>query len=151
VELELSGHLFFEVQALTMDYHPLITIDPERRSGKPCVRDTRMTVGGALGHLASGMPHQDIVAEFPNIMEEDVALACPSLLIGSAGSWWQPRPHDPGSSPGLIDQNPPPRLRTVLEGRFPGTRHVVHSRLDRKRDHVLWRYGMADNCAVECP
>lgn len=55
-----------------MDYHRLITIDPERRSGKPCVRDTRMTVGDVLGYLASGMSHQEIVAEFPNITEEDI-------------------------------------------------------------------------------
>jgi uncharacterized protein (DUF433 family) len=61
-----------------MDYHHLITIDPERRSGKPCVRDTRMTVGDVLSYLASGMSHQDIVAEFPNITEEDVR-ACLSF------------------------------------------------------------------------
>lgn len=57
---------------MIMDYHRLITIDPERRSGKPCVRDTRMTVGDVLGYLASGMSHQEIVAEFPNITEEDI-------------------------------------------------------------------------------
>jgi uncharacterized protein (DUF433 family) len=50
-----------------MDYHQIITIDPERRSGKPCVRDTRMNVGDVLGYLAAGMSHQEIVAEFPNI------------------------------------------------------------------------------------
>lgn len=55
-----------------MNYHRLITIDPERRSGKPCVRDTRMTVGDILDYLASGMSHEEIVAEFPNITEEDI-------------------------------------------------------------------------------
>lgn len=55
-----------------MNYHHLITIDPERRSGKPCVRDTRMTVGDVLGYLAAGMTHQEIVEEFPNITEEDI-------------------------------------------------------------------------------
>jgi uncharacterized protein (DUF433 family) len=55
-----------------MDYHRLITIDPERRSGKPCVRDTRMTVGDVLGYLAAGLSHQEIVEEFPNITEEDI-------------------------------------------------------------------------------
>jgi uncharacterized protein (DUF433 family) len=55
-----------------MDYHRLITIDPERRSGKPCIRDTRMTVGDVLGYLASGMSPQEIVEEFPNINEEDI-------------------------------------------------------------------------------
>jgi uncharacterized protein (DUF433 family) len=55
-----------------MDYHRLITIDPERRSGKPCVRDTRMTVGDVLGYLTAGLSHQEIVEEFPNITEEDI-------------------------------------------------------------------------------
>lgn len=55
-----------------MDYHRLITIDPERRSGKPCVRDTRMTVGDVLDYLAAGMSHQEILTEFPNITEEDI-------------------------------------------------------------------------------
>lgn len=55
-----------------MDYQHLITIDPERRSGKPCVRDTRMTVGDVLGYLASGMSHPEIIAEFPNLNEEDI-------------------------------------------------------------------------------
>ena len=55
-----------------MHYSQLITIDPERRSGKPCVRDTRMTVGDVLGYLASGMSHQEIITEFPNINEEDI-------------------------------------------------------------------------------
>ncbi|MCW5898757.1 MAG: DUF433 domain-containing protein [Flavobacteriales bacterium] len=55
-----------------MDYYKLITIDPERRSGKPCIRDTRMTVGDVLGYLASGMTPEAIVAEFPNITDEDI-------------------------------------------------------------------------------
>lgn len=55
-----------------MDYHRLITIDPERRSGKPCIRDTRMTVGDVLDYLASGMSPDQIVAEFPNITVDDI-------------------------------------------------------------------------------
>lgn len=55
-----------------MDYHHLITIDPQRRSGKPCIRDTRMTVGDVLGYLASGMTPGQISEEFPNINEEDI-------------------------------------------------------------------------------
>lgn len=55
-----------------MDYLRLITIDPERRSGKPCVRNTRMTVGDVLGYLAAGMSPAGITEEFPNITEEDI-------------------------------------------------------------------------------
>lgn len=55
-----------------MDYSKLITIDPERRSGKPCVRDTRMTVSDVLDYLASGMSPKEVVEEFPNLTEEDI-------------------------------------------------------------------------------
>lgn len=48
----------------------------------------------------------------------------------------------------LIDQNLPPRLRHVLEGRFPGTQHVIHLRLDKTRDHVLWRYAIEHGFAL---
>lgn len=48
----------------------------------------------------------------------------------------------------LIDQNLPPRLRHVLEGRFPGTQHVIHLRLDKTRDTVLWRYASEHGFAL---
>ena len=38
-----------------MDYAQIITIDPGRRSGKACIRDTRITIYDILGHMASGM------------------------------------------------------------------------------------------------
>ena len=48
-----------------MDYTNLITINSAKRSGKPCVRNTRMTVQDVLEYLASGMSAEDIVDEFP--------------------------------------------------------------------------------------
>ena len=50
----------------------LITIDPARRSGKPCVRDTRIAVYDVLDYLASGMSEAAIVAEFPELTAEDI-------------------------------------------------------------------------------
>lgn len=55
-----------------MDYHQLITIDPERRFGKPCVRDTRITVYDVLSWLATGMSHERIIEDFPQLTEEDI-------------------------------------------------------------------------------
>ncbi len=52
-----------------------ITVDPEVRFGKPCVRGTRLTVGDVLGYLASGMTEAELLAEFPQLTHEDV-LAC---------------------------------------------------------------------------
>lgn len=50
-----------------MDYTDLITINPARRSGKPCIRNTRMTVQDVLEYLAAGMTPEQIVDEFPNL------------------------------------------------------------------------------------
>jgi len=49
-----------------------IVIDPERRSGKPCIRNTRITVGDVLEYLASGMKAEEIVARFPQLEIEDI-------------------------------------------------------------------------------
>ena len=49
----------------------LITIDPARRSGKPCIRDSRIEVYDVLEYLASGMTEAEIVAEFPELTRED--------------------------------------------------------------------------------
>ena len=52
-----------------------ITIEPGKRSGKPCIRGMRITVADVLGYLASGMTDQQILAEFPYLEPEDIA-AC---------------------------------------------------------------------------
>jgi uncharacterized protein (DUF433 family) len=55
-----------------MDYHRIITIEPDKRSGKPCIRGTRMTVTDVLEYLAGGMTHEELLAEFPDLTEEDI-------------------------------------------------------------------------------
>ena len=57
------------------DYRKIITINPEKRFGKPCVRNTRITVYDVLGWLASGMSWEDILKDFPELTEEDIS-AC---------------------------------------------------------------------------
>jgi uncharacterized protein (DUF433 family) len=52
-----------------------ISVNPEVRFGKPCVRGTRITVGDVLGYLAGGMPTEDILGDFPQLSREDI-LAC---------------------------------------------------------------------------
>jgi len=58
-----------------MDYSGIITIEPGKRGGKPCIRGLRITVYDVLEYLASGMSHQEILAEFPYLTEQDL-LAC---------------------------------------------------------------------------
>ena len=49
-----------------------ITIEPGKRSGKPCIRGLRMTVSDALDYLASGMSEDDLLRDFPDLTREDV-------------------------------------------------------------------------------
>lgn len=50
----------------------IITINPGRRSGKPCIRDLRFTVYDILEYLASGMSSEQILADFPELSKEDI-------------------------------------------------------------------------------
>ncbi|MEK7994286.1 MAG: DUF433 domain-containing protein [Planctomycetota bacterium] len=58
-----------------MDYKGIITIEPGKRSGKPCIRGLRITVYDVLSYLAAGMTHEQILADFPYLTKEDI-LAC---------------------------------------------------------------------------
>lgn len=55
-----------------MDYSKIITIEPGKRSGKPCIRGTRMIVTDVLEYLAGGMTEDEILAEFPDLTSEDI-------------------------------------------------------------------------------
>ncbi len=55
-----------------MDYRRRITIDPQIRFGKACVKGTRITVGDVLSYLASGMREEDILADFPQLKRADI-------------------------------------------------------------------------------
>jgi uncharacterized protein (DUF433 family) len=55
-----------------MDYSKIITIDPGKRSGKACIRGLRITVYDVLDYLASGMSQEEILADFPDLTDEDI-------------------------------------------------------------------------------
>lgn len=55
-----------------MDYSQIITIDPGKRSGKPCIRGLRITVSDVLDYLAGGMTQQEILSDFPDLAETDI-------------------------------------------------------------------------------
>ena len=55
-----------------MNYQHIITIEPGKRGGKPCIRRMRITVADVLGWLANGMSHQEIIEDFPELTEEDI-------------------------------------------------------------------------------
>ncbi len=55
-----------------MDYRNIITIEPDKRSGKPCIRGLRITVTDILEYLAGGMTEGEILEEFPDLTIEDI-------------------------------------------------------------------------------
>ncbi|MFZ5877394.1 MAG: DUF433 domain-containing protein [Nitrospirota bacterium] len=55
-----------------MSYHDIITIEPGKRGGKPCIRGLRITVYDVLDYLASGMSEAGILKDFPDLTSEDI-------------------------------------------------------------------------------
>ncbi len=58
-----------------MNYKDIITIEPNKRGGKPCIRGMRITVYDVLEYLASGMTPKEILEDFPYLTSEDIS-AC---------------------------------------------------------------------------
>ena len=55
-----------------MNYGDIITIEPGKRGGKPCIRGMRITVYDILEYLAAGMSHPEILEDFSYLTEEDI-------------------------------------------------------------------------------
>jgi uncharacterized protein (DUF433 family) len=65
-----------------MNYHDIITIEPGKRGGKPCIRGMRITVYDVLEYLASGMSQEEVLKEFPYLTVDDIR-AC----LAYAADW----------------------------------------------------------------
>jgi len=55
-----------------MDYHDILTIEPGKRGGKPCIRRMRITVYDVLSYLAAGMTPEEVLVDFPYLTKEDI-------------------------------------------------------------------------------
>jgi uncharacterized protein (DUF433 family) len=60
---------------MIVDYRKIITIEPDKRGGRPCIRGLRITVYDILGWLAAGMSNDDIIREYPELTQEDIRAA----------------------------------------------------------------------------
>ncbi|MEJ7841247.1 MAG: DUF433 domain-containing protein [Rubrobacter sp.] len=58
-----------------MDYRDHIKIDPTVRSGKPVIKNTRITISDILEYLAGGMSQEEILADFPDLTADDISAA----------------------------------------------------------------------------
>ncbi|HWG42736.1 MAG TPA: DUF433 domain-containing protein [Gemmataceae bacterium] len=70
-----------------MDYTQLITIEPGKRSGQPCIRGLRMTVRDVLEYLAGGMSAEEILADFPDLTAQDIR-ACLAFAADRERRLW---------------------------------------------------------------
>jgi uncharacterized protein (DUF433 family) len=57
---------------LAVDYSKIITIEPGKRNGKPCIRGMRITVQDVFEYLAGGMTEDQILEDFPELTREDI-------------------------------------------------------------------------------
>jgi len=55
-----------------MNYQDIIEIIPGKRSGKPCIKNTRITVYDVLGWLAGGMTKKEIIEDYPELTSEHI-------------------------------------------------------------------------------
>ena len=55
-----------------MDYAKIITIEPGKQGGKPCIPGLRITVYDVLEYLAAGMSHEQILSDFPYLTDDDI-------------------------------------------------------------------------------
>lgn len=55
-----------------MDYREIITIEPGKRGGRPCIRNMRIAVADVLGWLAAGQSPEQILADFPELTDDDI-------------------------------------------------------------------------------
>ncbi|HSW29468.1 MAG: DUF433 domain-containing protein [Longimicrobiales bacterium] len=58
-----------------MNFRERVTIEPGKRSGKPCIRGMRITVSDVLDYLASGMSEDEVLAELPDLERDDIKAA----------------------------------------------------------------------------
>jgi uncharacterized protein (DUF433 family) len=65
-----------------MDYSKIITMEPGKRGGQPCIRGLRITVSDVLEYLAGGMSEDDMLREFPYLTREDIR-ACLAFAADS--------------------------------------------------------------------
>ncbi len=57
---------------MSTTWQSIITFEPGKRGGKPCIRGMRITVHDVLSYLAAGMTHEEILDDFPYLTRDDI-------------------------------------------------------------------------------
>ena len=65
-------YLLCKARHMSVDYNQIITMEPGKRSGQPCIRGMRITVYDVLEYLAGGMSVEELLHDFPELTQEDI-------------------------------------------------------------------------------
>jgi uncharacterized protein (DUF433 family) len=68
----LLRRLANNARIVSMNYQEIISIEPGKRGGRACIRHMRIAVADVLGWLAAGQTHEQILADFPELTEDDI-------------------------------------------------------------------------------
>ena len=129
---------------LSVDYQKIITTEPGKRSGQPCIRGMRITVYDVLEYLAGGMTEAEIRADFPELTHEDI-LACYAFAAAPERRIRHPQPGDPAhlltapeSAPEPQPEKPPFRVIPNHSKLAPGLESVNLNHLNAQLDDELY-------------
>ena len=140
---------------LSVDYQKVITTEPDKRGGQPCIRGMRITVYDVLEYLAGGMTESEIRADFPELTHEDI-LACYAFAAAPERRIRHPQPADsasflpaPESAPDPQPEKPPFRV-IPHHGKFaPGVAERNLNHLAAELDDELYFAKMERDRAKE--
>ena len=76
-----------------MNYQNFISIKPGNRFGRPCVRNSRISVFDVLSYLASGMTEEEILSDYPELTAEDIK-ACRGIMLDRSGFYCHNKKRD---------------------------------------------------------
>jgi uncharacterized protein (DUF433 family) len=79
---------------VAMDYRERITINPGVRSGKPCIKGTRIAVGDVLGYLGGGMSIAEVLDDFPDLTPADIQACFAFAAAREQGTMIALTPHE---------------------------------------------------------
>ena len=124
-----------------LDYRKIITIEPGKRFGKPCIRGLRITVYDVLEYLASGMSVDEILDDFPKLTKQDIQ-ACFAYLadreIRTLVIWLRL----------FFDTNLSNKLVKKLNLLYPNSTHAEFENLDEAMDLVIWDFCKKNNFII---
>lgn len=104
---------------IVINYNEYIVIEPATRSGKPCIKGTRISVYDILGYLADGMTQENILSDFPQLTLQDIR-ACLAFCADPEKKYKQ--------HPTTLKQNFRGSLHLTDEERNDFQRHVANGR-----------------------